>query len=290
MENNGSLYGGVGILVKNTTPHQQLHINTGLQDIAVRATCHKTITICSIYLSPSTACNITDLENLISQLPPPVLLLGDFNAHSQQWGSTTRGKMVDDFFLKSNLSLLNSGPPTYLHPATASFSAIDLSIAHPALYLDFCWQTDSDLHSSDHYPTVITTETPSPSFAKPTWMHHKADWAAFSHQAALELCTDALCGAEDPIQQFTDVVINIANNIIPKSKPNTKNIIPSGATKTAKQPLKPGTRPLNGWKSTRHNTILKTTDSSGPKPGVWLKLLNATPGKHTSPKSTVVPL
>jgi len=73
---------------------------------------------------------------------------------SQQWGTnkrSSRGKMVEDF-LKSNPSLLNSGSPTYLHPATASFSAIDLnvSITHPALYLDVCWQTDSDLHGSDH--------------------------------------------------------------------------------------------------------------------------------------------
>jgi len=89
VDNNGSMHGGLGILVKNTTPHQQLHINTGLQAVALRATCHKTITICSMYLPPSTACNITELEDLILQLPP-VLLLGDFNAHSQQWGSNKR--------------------------------------------------------------------------------------------------------------------------------------------------------------------------------------------------------
>jgi len=54
VENNSSLHGGVAILFKNSTPHQrqQLHINTGLQAIAVRATCHKTITICSIYFPP----------------------------------------------------------------------------------------------------------------------------------------------------------------------------------------------------------------------------------------------
>ena len=130
--------------------------------------------------------------------------------------------MVEDFLLKSNPCLLNSGSPTYLHPATESFSAIDLSIAHRSFYLDFSWQTDSDLHGSDHYPIVITTDTPSPSFDKPTWKLHKADWAAFSHQADLKLCTDTICSAEDPIQQFTDVVINMANNRIPKSKPNTK--------------------------------------------------------------------
>jgi len=103
----------------------------------------------SIYLSLSTAYSVTELEDLIGKLPPPVLLLGDFSAHSQQWGSNkhnTRGKMMEDFLLKSNLSLLDH--------ATASSSAIDLIITHPALYLDFCWQTDSDLHGSGHYPIV----------------------------------------------------------------------------------------------------------------------------------------
>jgi len=87
---------------------------------------------------PSTACNITELENLIGQLPPPVLLLGDFISHSQQWGSnkrSSRGKTVEDFLLKSNLSLLNIGSPTYHHPATASFSAIDFSITHPSIWI-----------------------------------------------------------------------------------------------------------------------------------------------------------
>jgi len=52
VENNGSDHGGVGMLVKHTTPHQQLHINTGLQAIALRATCHITLTICSIISFP----------------------------------------------------------------------------------------------------------------------------------------------------------------------------------------------------------------------------------------------
>jgi len=93
-------YSYCGISAVENNGSMQLHINTGLQAIALRAICHKTITICSIYLSPSTACNITELEDLICQLPPPVLLLGDFNAHSQQWGSnkrSSRGKMVEDF-------------------------------------------------------------------------------------------------------------------------------------------------------------------------------------------------
>jgi len=44
--------------------------------------------------------------------------------------------MIEDLSLKHNLSILNDGSNTYLHPATGSSSAIDLSIASPSLYLD----------------------------------------------------------------------------------------------------------------------------------------------------------
>jgi len=72
---------------------------------------------------------------------PAILLLGDFNAHSSLWGCSktdVRGKLVGDL-LEHNLSLLNDGSYTYLHPATGSSSAIDLSMATPSLYLDFSW-------------------------------------------------------------------------------------------------------------------------------------------------------
>jgi len=38
-----------------------------------------------------------------------------------------RGKQFEDFLLKHNLSVLNDGSPTYLHPATGYLSARDLS-------------------------------------------------------------------------------------------------------------------------------------------------------------------
>jgi len=46
---------------------------------------HRTISVCSIYLSPSAKFTSNDLDDLLSQLPPPVLLLGDFNAHSRAY-------------------------------------------------------------------------------------------------------------------------------------------------------------------------------------------------------------
>ena len=71
-----------------------------MQAIGIRATLGITITI----------------ENLIAQLPPPILLLGDFNSHSTLWGCSKtdlRGKMIEDLLLKHNLSILNNGSTTY---------------------------------------------------------------------------------------------------------------------------------------------------------------------------------
>jgi len=127
--------GGVGILVKNSVPHKRCQLNTSLQAIALRITCHKTITVCSIYLSPLLKFNSSDLDDLITQLSPPVLLLGDFNAHSTLWGSSKTdvgGKQIEDLLQKQNLCLLNDGSSTHIRSATA----IDLSICSPAIFLD----------------------------------------------------------------------------------------------------------------------------------------------------------
>jgi len=75
-EVNGIVHGGSSVLVKPTTPHRQIKLQTGLQVIAIRATLGKTITVCSIYLPPTMVFNFTDLENIIAQLPPPSYCLG----------------------------------------------------------------------------------------------------------------------------------------------------------------------------------------------------------------------
>jgi len=89
----------------------QVFVNiTGLQVVAIRVTCRKTITVCSIYLPPSMAFNDNDFYDLLHQLPPPILITGDFNSHSTLWGCTTLdrpGKMVEDIVTKHNLCILN---------------------------------------------------------------------------------------------------------------------------------------------------------------------------------------
>ncbi|KAJ8043222.1 hypothetical protein HOLleu_10217 [Holothuria leucospilota] len=74
--------GGSSILVKNTVPHSTIHLNTTMQAVAIRATLHRTITVCSVYIPPRYSLKRDDLDILVNQLPTPFLLLGDFNAHS----------------------------------------------------------------------------------------------------------------------------------------------------------------------------------------------------------------
>ena len=220
LEVNGVAHGGSAILISSTTPHRQLKLQTCLQAVALRVTCKKskTITVCSVYLPPSMNLSINDLHDLLSELPAPVLLCGDFNAHSTLWGCTKldrRGKMVEDFITKNNLCILNDASPTYIHPATGSTSAIDLSICSPDIFLDMQWKTVDDLCGSDHYPIIISYGEEETSSAIPSWKLGKADWLTFSDEARQQL------GSVVPdisIEEFTEKLITIAIETIPKSK------------------------------------------------------------------------
>ena len=78
--------GGVSLIIKRGIPHQTLNITTSLQVVACTLSLHKIFTIASIYIPPKYKLSNNDLNNIISQLPSPFLLCGDFNAHSEIWG------------------------------------------------------------------------------------------------------------------------------------------------------------------------------------------------------------
>ena len=176
-------HGGAGILVRKNIPHSPLPLNTSLQAVACRISIPQPLTVCSIYLPPTSSWTDTDLLNLVSQLPSPVLLLGDFNAHNSFWGCSStdrKGQEVADFLLSSNMCLLNSKQPTYIHPATGSYSSIDLALCHPSLFLDFSWKVHDDLCGSDHFPIIITQLNASPILETQRWKLEKADWDTFA--------------------------------------------------------------------------------------------------------------
>ena len=153
-------------------------MNTPLQAVAARVTLNKVVTFCSIYLPPSDHVAKTDLINLIEQLPSPFVLLGDFNGHSPVRGNesyNSRGQMLEDLFSEMDLCILNDGSSTYIHPATGSTSAPDLSICGPSLVLDYEWNIHEDLCGSDHFPVILTNNAVEEEAAPNRWNFKKAD-------------------------------------------------------------------------------------------------------------------
>ena len=74
---------------------------------------------------------------------------------------------------------MNDKSYTYLHPATGTFSSLDLSLCHPSFLLDFHWSVSEDQHGSDHFPIVIESVIASAEDQNPKWKLNKANWEQF---------------------------------------------------------------------------------------------------------------
>ena len=201
---NGRPIGGSSILTKNNIPHQIVILNTPLQAVAVQIHLHRLITVCSIYLPPSLNYNLQDLNNLYQQLPQPVLLLGDFNAHSTLWGCNTDSNdscILESFIEKEDLVILNDGSHTFLHPGNGALNAIDLSICSPTLSIDFMWNTANDQYGSDHFPIFISTNIPEAGNIS-RWQLRRANWEIYQSVCQEEIIQEKFIEQDDPIESF----------------------------------------------------------------------------------------
>ena len=214
--------GGSSIIIKNNIPHSVVNLNTSLQAVAISATLNKVLTICSLYIPPSHRLSIHELNDLVSQLPRPFIILGDFNAHHNAWGCNDidkRGEIIEQFIDQNDLGFFNDKTKTYLHPATGHYSAIDLTICDPSLLPDYEWKVDDDLHGSDHFPIILKPFLPTEDDKIPRWKFNKADWQKFKILCEENLTYDIL-DREDPMTHFTNTLHEIAKTCIPRSSGN----------------------------------------------------------------------
>ena len=221
---------GVALCIKNSILSTPLKLNTPLEAVAAKLSLgNKTMSVCCLYLTPSRPVNKQHLTSLIEQLPQPFLLLGDFNGHSPTWGSDSldlRGKIIEDVINSANLSILNSGSPTYCSPANGTLSHIDLSICDPSLFLDLEWSVHDDLCGSDHYPVILKfIESCSEEYLG-FWKLKHVNWEQFnvtiSHRFQEE--TNNILQSPDAIQAFTDVLISATESVVPKTKASNQPI------------------------------------------------------------------
>ena len=115
------------------------------------------------------------------------------------------------------LCVFNDGSNTYLHSASGTYTAIDLSITNSELIQDFKWYVHDDLCGSDHFLTVLESFTPCPTNSVPRWNFNKADWDRFVGLCKEKITADTFQHDTDPIESFSNLLINIASDSIPKT-------------------------------------------------------------------------
>ena len=221
-------HGGVSIFIDRKFPQRPVPVITDLEAVAASVTINNiTLTVCSIYISPSMHFNHRQLLDIIKQLPQPIILLGDFNSHHILWGGHSvdaRGREIEQLLSATDLCLWNNKEATYMyvHPASGSRTSIDLTMCSPALFQDFTWKIGESTLGSDHYPIFIDILTPLGPDNIPRWQFHKADWDRFNTLCKTELPKYNFLNSPDPVDLFTETLISIAEQCIPKSSTYSK--------------------------------------------------------------------
>ena len=212
---------GVSLSIRKDILFKPIVLDTALEAVAAQISLAKSITVCSLYLSPSAVVSKHALEQLIAQLPKPFVILGDLNAHSTLWGGdhpNPQGRIVEDLCSQHDLVVLNDGSPTFCSSSSGSMSAIDLSICDPSIFLDLEWSVSDDTSGSDHFPITVTYETSFQEHPVDSWKFRQADWERYA--ALVESRASLISPGNDVdfISVLSSIIINTANETIPVSK------------------------------------------------------------------------
>lgn len=217
--------GGVATLIHKNFYSEEIIINSNFQVTAATIYFPFKISICNIYIPPSQPLNKQDLINLINQIPKPILLCGDFNAHNNLWGSTTKnrnGSIIESILNDLDLNLFNNSfSPTHFSSFKGSFSTIDLTISSPEIQPFFNWKTHSDLCSSDHFPIILTSLQKIAHTKRPRWKINRADWLTYQLNIKFEhIHNDS--NINEKCNEITKSIINSAQTSIPKTSSTPK--------------------------------------------------------------------
>lgn len=213
---------GLAILIRNGIPSKLCQINSNIPALAVQVQLDRIYTICNVYMPHHTDITQNHIEQLMQQLPPPIIFAGDFNAKHALWGNTIsdrRGHIVESFLGQSPLALLNTGQHTHFHVQTATSTAIDLTLCSAGMSADLSWGVDADLHGSDHWPIIINEIHATQTYRDPRYNFHKADWGGFYEETRVDPCDEILRvpSVDDLVASFSEVLIRAAELTIPKS-------------------------------------------------------------------------
>ncbi|GFU73458.1 putative RNA-directed DNA polymerase from transposon X-element [Trichonephila clavipes] len=85
VDGDASPTGGVRLFPSYLYPSNVVTLHSSLQAVALRIHIHSLVIVCCVYLPTNDVVPQVDLNQLVSQLPAPFILLGDFNGQSPLW-------------------------------------------------------------------------------------------------------------------------------------------------------------------------------------------------------------
>ena len=114
------------------------------------------LTLASVYIPPDQKLALPDFDNFCPNLPHPIIIVGDFNAHNPAWGGihyNHNGKVLETYLLdEPNLCYQNNPKtPTHFNASNGTFSFIYLTLCTTYLFPAIRWNTHPDLCNSDHF-------------------------------------------------------------------------------------------------------------------------------------------
>ena len=214
-------HGGVTLYIHQDIPMTEVKLNTPIQAVATTVTLNRTITICNMYSSRSHTLLINNLQELYNQLPKPCIILGDINAYSPRWGSSSsdaRGRTVERLIDDNNLIVMNNGAPTH-HNYNSDDTAIDIALCSPTIAPEFEWNTAPTVLDSDHYPITITTEAYIPN-QTPIRNYNKADWTIFKNSMSWENLPHHFSNNQAMLEDFYQRINVACDEAIPTYTPS----------------------------------------------------------------------
>ena len=147
---------------------------------------------------------------------PIVFLWGCGDTHA-------KGRQMEDFISGHDLCLLNDKTYTYLHPATGSYSSLDLTLCSPEVASDFTWMVDDDLHGSDHFSILVSELGHSIQQRPERWKLHKANWEQYKICCEQSIDQSTITNCENPAELFTSLVYSAAEKSIPRTSASPRH-------------------------------------------------------------------
>ena len=154
-----------------------------------------------------------------------VVITGDFNAHSTEWGSNKNSKEGTHI---SN-TLLNSGQATILNNGSFTTrweTAIDLTIVSNDIAAQSNWETIPSLFIDHiaHLTTIFFENNQDDTPTNNNWFNiNKADWSEFKNELDKQLINSTqLNDVNLEHERICNIIITAANKTIPKSNRHFK--------------------------------------------------------------------